>query len=97
MTSKKRLATPTRAPPCAMTEDASHDRDATYIVATFVAEAGQPRSAVVINPAEMEVSPSADELDIAAHETGLSWRPGGPNSSEGKVSSLGGVAGRQHP
>ena len=42
----------------------------------------------MINPAEMEVSPSADELDIAAHETGLSWRPGGPNSSEGKVSSL---------
>ena len=31
-----------------------------------VAEAGQPTSAVVINPAEMEVSPSADELGIAA-------------------------------
>ena len=31
-----------------------------------VAEAGQPTSAVVINPAEMEVSPSADELDIEA-------------------------------
>jgi hypothetical protein len=31
-----------------------------------VAEAGQPTRAVVINPAEMEVSPSADELGIAA-------------------------------
>jgi len=31
-----------------------------------VAEAGQPTSAAVINPAEMEVSPSADELDSAA-------------------------------
>jgi hypothetical protein len=31
-----------------------------------VAEAGQPTSAVVIDPAEMEVSPSADELDTAA-------------------------------
>jgi hypothetical protein len=31
-----------------------------------VAKTGQPTSAVVINPAEMEVSPSADELDIAA-------------------------------
>jgi hypothetical protein len=31
-----------------------------------VAEAGQSTSAGVITPAEMEVSPSADELDIAA-------------------------------
>ena len=31
-----------------------------------VAEAGRPTSAVVIHPAEMEVSPSADELDVAA-------------------------------
>jgi len=31
-----------------------------------VAEAGQPTSAAVIHPPEMEDSPSADELDIAA-------------------------------
>jgi hypothetical protein len=31
-----------------------------------VAEAGHPTSAVVIIPTEMEVSPSADELGIAA-------------------------------
>ncbi len=31
-----------------------------------VAEPGQPTSAVVITPAELEVPPSADELDIAA-------------------------------
>ncbi len=30
------------------------------------ADASQPTNAVVINPAEMEVSPSADELGIAA-------------------------------